>query len=97
MPREREGTPSFVESANAEGRTRARFLVINQRVADLSDTTNQVEVAFARENVVLLLGEEPHEDFVFIKIAEIVRDGTGSLVPVPTYVPPCLRISSSPS
>jgi type VI secretion system protein ImpJ len=95
VPREREGTPSFVESAEGEGRSRARFLVVNQRVADLSDSTNQVEVAFARENVVLLLGDEPHQDFVFIKIAEIVRDGAGSLVLLPTYVAPCLRVSSS--
>ena len=96
VPREREGTPSFVESTDGEARSRARYLVVNQRVGDLADATNQVEVAFARENVVLLLGEEPHADFVSIKIAEIVRDGTGSLVSVPTYVPPCLRVSSAP-
>ena len=52
-------------------------------------------MAFGRPNLVLLLGEEPRDDYETMKVAEIVRGPTGQLALSETYVPPCLRISAS--
>jgi type VI secretion system protein ImpJ len=44
----------------------------------------------------LLFGDEPRDDFDSLKIAELARDKSGSLVLVDNYIPPCLRIGASP-
>ena len=53
-------------------------------------------MAFAHRNAVVLFGDEARDDFDAIKIAEIVRDGTGALLVNEAYIPPALRIDASP-
>ncbi|HEY0709686.1 MAG TPA: type VI secretion system baseplate subunit TssK [Polyangia bacterium] len=95
VPREREGAPSFAPATNNGGGMRSRYATVNRRVADLGDVGSQIDVSFGRNNLTILFGDEPRDDFASVKIAEVARDGTGSLALVPTYVPPCLRTSGS--
>jgi len=102
VPKEREGVPSVsVESDGAAAvistnAARARFRSINRQVADLTGNSANLNMAFANRNAVILFGNEQREDFETIKIAEIVRDGTGALLTNEAYIPPALRIDSSP-
>lgn len=94
IPKER----SDVESYGAAGKLGAspRFSPRSRPVGDLHAATSIVQISFAQRNMKLLFGDEPRDDFDSLKIAELTRDKSGSLVLVDTYIPPCLRISASP-
>ncbi|WP_224367695.1 type VI secretion system baseplate subunit TssK [Hyalangium versicolor] len=94
IPKER----SDVESYGAAGKLGAnpRFTPRSRPVGDLHAATSVVQIAFAQRNVKILFGDEPRDDFDSMKIAELTRDKSGSLVLVDNYIPPVLRISASP-
>jgi len=94
IPKER----SDVESYGPTGQlgSSPRFTPRSRPVSDLHAATSVVPVTFALRNLKLLFGTEPRDDFDALKIAELTRDQTGTLVLVHDYVPPCLRISASP-
>jgi type VI secretion system protein ImpJ len=94
IPKER----SDVESYGAAGKLGAspRFSPRSRPVGDLHASTSVIHVSFAQRNMKLLFGDEPRDDFDSLKIAELARDKSGSLVLVDNYVPPCLRIGASP-
>lgn len=95
LAREREGVPAYAANGDAQGR--ARYLTASWQVQDVTAAAGtQVPITFGRPNVVLLFGDEPREDFETLKIAEVVRAGSGQLAYSGTYVPPCLRVSASP-
>lgn len=93
VAREREGVAAFGPAGAA---VPPRFLVSGRTVQDATSPDASVSVQLARANPVLLLGDEPTEDYDAIKIAEVQRAGSGQLVTDPTFVPPCLRVSASP-
>lgn len=94
IPKER----SDVESYGAAGKLGAspRFSPRSRPVGDLHAATSVVQISFAQRNMKLLFGDEPRDDFDALKIAELARDKSGSLVLVDSYIPPCLRINASP-
>jgi type VI secretion system protein ImpJ len=92
LPREREGVDNFV----SDGRRPVRYRAVKRTVRDLLDAQHGIEVAFAQCAPVLMFGGEALDDYVAIKVAEIVRDDSGGLVVLDPYVPPCLRIDASP-
>jgi type VI secretion system protein ImpJ len=93
VPRERDGVPSFAEESAAGS---SRFLVASRLVPDAASGGAAVPVGFARPNAVLLLGDEARQDHESMRIARIVRDGTGQLTLAEGHVPPCLRMGASP-
>jgi type VI secretion system protein ImpJ len=101
LPKEREGVPSvFAEMDASAGAAstvaaRARFRAAPRKVADLTGNATDLTISFAHRNAVVLFGDEPRDDFDAIKIAEIVRDGTGALLNNEAYIPPALRIDTS--
>jgi type VI secretion system protein ImpJ len=102
LPKERAGVPSVFAPQEAtttsEGSTiaaRARFRAATRKVSDLTGNAQDLAIAFAHRNAVILFGDETREDFDSIKIAEIVRDGTGALLNNEAYIPPALRIDAS--
>jgi type VI secretion system protein ImpJ len=104
LAKEREGIPS-VASENLDGSAsgtaatkaaRARFHAVSRPVADLTGNASDLDMAFALRNTVVLFGDEVREDFDTIKIAEVVRDGSGALILNDAYIPPALRIDVSP-
>ena len=74
----------------------ARFAVVTRDVPDQNAAGSVAPVAFAQPKVRLIVGEEPRRDLECIKIAELTRDTTGSIVIVPEYIPPCVRIDAAP-
>ena len=64
-------------------------------MSDLTGNAQDLAIAFAHRNAVVLFGTEPRDDFDTIKIAEIVRDSTGALLVNEAYIPPALRIDAS--
>jgi type VI secretion system protein ImpJ len=101
VQKEREGVPSIsVEEAGAAASStkaaRARFRATTRPVADLTGNAAELGMAFARRNVVVLFGDEPRDDYDAIKIAELVRDGTGAFLNGEAYIPPVLRVDASP-
>jgi type VI secretion system protein ImpJ len=100
-PKERDGVPSLaadgVQSvASSDPRSvRTRFRSSSRQVADLTGGGEDLPLSFAERNVVILFGDEPRTDFDTLKVAEIVRDSAGRLVPNDAYIPPVLRIEAS--
>lgn len=73
---------------------RTRHRVSTRKVTDLAGD-GDLEMGFAQRNVVVLLGDEPRDDFDTVKIAEIVRDPAGRLAVNEAYIPPLLRVGGS--
>jgi type VI secretion system protein ImpJ len=92
VPRERDGVANYSEAAGG----RARFVIANKNVPDLTGEGSSLEVSFGQRNVQLLFGDEPKDDFETMKIAEVARDASGNLALNDPYVPPVLRIEASP-
>lgn len=89
------------ENPNGDNYTKAgenplRFNLETRPVRDMAGGGLDVDVTFGRHNLLILFGDEPREDLVSLKVAELVRDDAGSLLVSEPYIPPCLRISSSP-
>lgn len=89
----REGIANYSEN---ESLAHIRYRMNNRSVADLTVAKSQLGISFARPNVILLLGSESRNDFVSLKIAEIIRDGSGAFVLSPTYIPPSMAVGASP-
>jgi type VI secretion system protein ImpJ len=101
VPKEREGVPSvsIEEGAAATSATkaaRARFRAGARSIHDLTGNAVEISMSFALRNAVVLFGDEARDDFETIKVAEIVRDSRGGLIINEAYIPPSLRIDSSP-
>jgi type VI secretion system protein ImpJ len=94
LPKERNDVESY-GSAGKLGSS-PRFSPRSRPVGDLHASTSVVQISFAQRNMKLLFGNEPRDDFDSLKIAELARDKSGSLVLVDSYIPPCLRIGASP-
>lgn len=54
------------------------------------------DVQYATACVQILLGEENHQSFERIQVAELIRTQSGEIVLRDTYVPPILRLNASP-
>jgi type VI secretion system protein ImpJ len=84
------------ENYSKNGDSPLRFTVERRSVRDMAGGGLDVDVAFGKFNLSILFGDEPREDLVSIKIAELVRDDTGALLISDPYIPSCLRVGSSP-
>lgn len=93
VPSAREGIPNYQDAV--DDAAVARYKTINRPVPDLTIAKTEQIIGFGRPNVVLLFGNEQREDFESLKIAEIVRDPTGSFSLSRNYIPPSLFVSGS--
>jgi len=88
---------SQISSGNGyESQSRpTRFVreVIN--ISDENSGDNERQVAVARPNLQVLLGEESVAGYDHIKIARLRPESGGAFTPDDSYVPPCLHISCS--
>jgi type VI secretion system protein ImpJ len=92
VPRENPNGENYSKS----GETPLRFSIDRRLARDMAGSGQEVEVSYGRHNLFILFGDEPREDFICLKVAELVRDDTGALLVSEPYIPPCLRISASP-
>ncbi len=100
VPKERDGVPSVAAEATggdgpAAGVRRTRFSAATQPVGDMTGESADLPIAFARRNISVLFGDEARDDFDSIKIAEVVRTASNTLVPSEAFIPSVLSISGS--
>ncbi|HWB82217.1 MAG TPA: type VI secretion system baseplate subunit TssK [Nannocystaceae bacterium] len=93
VPAAREGIPNYQDAVDDSGN--ARFKVANRPVPDLTIAKTEQIISFGRPNITLMFGNEARDDFETVKIAEIVRDGTGSFALSKNYIPPALKCGAS--
>lgn len=93
VARERDGVPAYRQGGEGP---RARFAVSTSPVQDATQPGPTAVVAFGRPDPVILLGAEPRDDHEAVKIAELVRTGSGQLAASDRYVAPLLRIAGAP-
>ena len=91
VPTERPGINNYATDGE-----RLRYRVGARRLADASADDRADDVGVVSPNPLLLFGDEIRDDSASIKIAEIVRAGREGLSLSSTYIPPCLRVGSSP-
>ncbi len=92
VPREKPGVDNYTSARDDS----YRYTVETRSVRDMAGGGQEADVAFGCRNASLRFGDESREDFVSIKIAELVRDDAGGLLVSEPYIPPCLRIGASP-
>lgn len=94
VPIDREGAATVASTAAPT--PGLRYYTATRNVVDAGGNATEVPVAFAQRQVVVLFGDEARDDFETIKIAEVVRDASGTLVPRTDYIPPVRFVSASP-
>lgn len=93
-----QGTQDNQANVDLEGKPAAitRYVRQQANVFDLNNGAQESPIGWARNNLRILFGEERREAFDAIRVAELVRAGTGAVVLKETHVPPCFQIRASP-
>lgn len=94
LAQENDGLPN-VELENKPG-AHSRWTRMQQAVPDINTGGGEQQVGFARPNLRILFGDERRDAFDTIRVAELVRDATGAVVIKNDFIPPVLRVRSSP-
>ncbi len=79
-----------------EAESGRRFLQGLRSVRDVNDGAHELTLEYARPNLRIFLGDEPQHGYSTIRVAELVRDGTGKTIIRDTYVAPVLRLTAAP-
>lgn len=95
VPAQRAGASNF-QANGGEPSPTVRYWQDAGTVVDETTGDNERQIALARNNLRLLLGDEPRDGYSAIKIAEVMRTATGQLSLSETFVPPALAVASSP-
>lgn len=73
-----------------------RYACEQVTVRDFNTGTGEQNLQYARPAATLLFGEERKESFDAVRIAQIARAPTGTPMLREGFVPPCLRVRTSP-
>lgn len=92
VPRERSGVTNYAQEGDE-----LRYALRARKLPDAARDDRHADVQLAVPNLRLLFGDESHDGYSALPIAEVVRDESGALVLSITYIPPCLRIACSPT
>ncbi len=72
-----------------------RYVAQQLNIADINTGRNEQAINWARANLRVLFGTEPRDAYQTIRIAQLTRDKTGSIVIKDSFVPSLLRIGAS--
>ncbi len=87
-----DGQNTSVNSAGA-----VRYLSVEQAMPDQNSGRDEKPIRIGRKNLVLLAETEVTGEFVSLPLVRVTRDGSGHFEADPTFVPPCLSLSASPT
>ncbi|HEX6534376.1 MAG TPA: type VI secretion system baseplate subunit TssK [Gemmatimonadaceae bacterium] len=90
---QRDGANVARNGAHAGGRP--RYTLEERPVLDETTGRDEKPVCFGRKNFALALDGSVDDALVGLPLARVRRDGSGSFVYDPEYVPPCLQIGAS--
>lgn len=93
LPLLREGVANVGQPGDASA---ARFRQLARRVVDLTAARGERDLQAAEPAPVLLLGDEPRDQFACLALAELVRDEAGAYAMSPGFIPPCLSLRAAP-
>ena len=91
----REGVANYATSESPAAMQRYR--TVTRSVFGLTQARSERELQFSDPNVTLLFGTETRDDYITLKIAEVVRDEGGGFRVSDDYIPPCLALSAAPT
>ena len=74
-----------------------RYLGVEQILPDQNTGLDEKPIKIGRKNLQLLAEAEITDRFASLPAVRIVRDGSGHFEADPTFVPPCLSLSASPT
>jgi type VI secretion system protein ImpJ len=94
IPAKRAGAANYQMNGGAPD-PRFRYWQEAERVPDEITGRGEQQIAFARNNLRLLFGDESRDGYSTIKIAELARATTGHIVLSDHYVPPLLNVAAS--
>jgi len=94
IPQEIDGMPAVALEPAIAAIT--RYSRTQETLPDVNTGTSPQPIDVARPNVRILFGDERRDGFDTIRIAQLVRSPSGTVVLKDTYVPPVLRIAASP-
>jgi type VI secretion system protein ImpJ len=77
--------------------SQARYIGIEQKLPDQNTGLDEKPINIGRKNLMLLAEAEVTDHFVSLPLVRILRDGSGHFEADPTFVPPCLSLSASPT
>jgi type VI secretion system protein ImpJ len=95
IPAKRAGAANF-QTNGGERSPVVRYWQDAMTVPDETTGQNEQQLAIARSNLRLMIGDEKREGYSSIKIAELGRTATGHFALNENYVPPALSVSASP-
>ncbi len=72
-----------------------RYVMQNVEVPDINNGTNVRRIGVAKANFQFRFGEESLEDFISLKLGEIIRTSDGKYKMENQFIPACLEISAS--
>jgi type VI secretion system protein ImpJ len=74
-----------------------RYLGTDLPMPDQNTGRDEKPIKIGRKNLLLLAEAEVNEQFVSLPLLRVTRDGSGHFESDPTFVPPCLSLSASPT
>jgi type VI secretion system protein ImpJ len=93
-------TPPGAVACAPDGRHEGRHTRFRNRTASAIDDTpggRAREIGLAAPNLRLLFGDESRDGHTCLRLAEIVRTGSGAFALAEDHVPPCLRLGAYPA
>jgi type VI secretion system protein ImpJ len=87
-----EGRNTSLDNAAA-----VRYLGTEQPMPDQNTGRDEKPIRIGRKNLLLLAEAEVNEQFASLPLLRVTRDGSGHFESDPTFVPPCLSLSASPT
>ena len=93
LPAHRIGQPRVAGDHEAGDRP---FVRSTTAMADFNTGQDSRPVVTLKPNLRICVSDECGEGDIAMPLARIQRNGQGHFVPDPTWVPPCLRVSTSP-
>jgi type VI secretion system protein ImpJ len=79
------------------GKSRVRYLASEQKLPDQNTGLDEKSIQVGHKNLQLLGEAEISEHYVSLPVTRLLRDGSGHYESDPTFVPPCLSLSASPT
>lgn len=95
IPRQVAGGPNCTLAPN--GRVSTRYSGSSTTLADDNSGQDEKPITLGRKNIALVLASEQRDDLLMLPIARVLRDGAGHFVYDTNFVPPCLKLSASPT
>lgn len=93
LPREAPGVPSVdLDGRLGDG---ARLTRVQEKRADVNTGMSPAPIEIGRPNLRLLFGDERRDAFESLRVAQLVRSPSGTVVFRESFVPPIFHLSSS--